>query len=341
MPVHRCPHCSVPYVDAEIAEGACPACGAPLQPPASLPVARPIPPTPSRAPSGVSFLLGLIVGALVGAAALAAALLGAPWPGLDRTPASRTAPAEKAQPDSQAQDSEAGRQPADAARALDAANQKLAAAQKDKDDAEARLKDALARLTDEQGRRAALEKDLAEAKKPRPVMSFVRDWQLLGPFANPGGREGHDAVYPPEREPFQIGKTYTGLTGAVKWQEYHSGQDKLDLAEFYQTQDAGVAYAVSWVYADKARPVVLSIGSDDGVVVWVNRTRVDDVKALRAASPGQDAATAQLREGWNEVLAKVDNISGPWALYVEFRTADGDQALKVFSTSTPPPAMDK
>ena len=33
MPVHRCPHCSIPYVDDELEEGVCPGCNAPLAPP--------------------------------------------------------------------------------------------------------------------------------------------------------------------------------------------------------------------------------------------------------------------------------------------------------------------
>jgi hypothetical protein len=41
--------------------------------------------------------------------------------------------------------------------------------------------------------------------------------------------------------------------------------------------------------------------------------------------------------GWNEVLAKVDNIVGTWELYLKFRTADGRQPLNVISTSAPPP----
>ena len=45
-----------------------------------------------------------------------------------------------------------------------------------------------------------------------------------------------------------------------------------------------------------------------------------------------------LRKGWNEARAKVDNIVGTWELYLEFRTADGGQPLKIFSTSSLPPA---
>jgi hypothetical protein len=56
---------------------------------------------------------------------------------------------------------------------------------------------------------------------------------------------------------------------------------------------------------------------------------------------GQDVIKTHLREGWNEILAKVDNIMGTWELYLEFRTADGAQPLKMFSTSAPPPATAK
>ena len=214
--------------------------------------------------------------------------------------------------------------------------------QKQKDDAEKRLKDALGRLAQEQGRRASLEKAIAEEKKPRtaPTLSFVRDWQLLGPFASTG-EQAHDAVYPPERGPVQLDRAYDGFGGPVKWRPYHSNEDKIDLAAFFQYREAGAAYAVSWVYSDRDQAVTLGVGSDDGIRLCVNGEKVDDVKGGRQAKPGQDVVKAHLREGWNEILAKVDNITGTWELYLEFRTADGGQPLKVFSTSSPPPAAAK
>jgi hypothetical protein len=64
--------------------------------------------------------------------------------------------------------------------------------------------------------------------------------------------------------------------------------------------------------------------------------KVADVKGGRQAKPGQDTVKTHLREGWNEVLAKVDNIVGTWELYLEFRTSDAGQPLKMFSTNSPP-----
>jgi hypothetical protein len=353
MHIHRCPQCSIPYVDDEIEQGVCPGCKAPL--------ARPLAPTPRDVPTqaqtaapfpsrAMPFLLGLLVGCLIGLAALWVALrLDAPLPGgvIEQTAAFQTVQSQKTQADNQALESEAGRQAAEsrdaeAVKALDAANRQEAAVRKQKDDGEQRLKDALARLAEEQGRRVSLEKAIAKEKKPAPVpaLSFVRDWQLLGPFASTGD-QGHDTVYPPEREPVQLDTAYDGFAGPLKWRPYHSNEDKIDLADFFLYRAAGVAYAVSWVYSDRDQAVTLGVGSDDGVRVWVNREKIFDIKGGRQAKPGQDVIKAHLREGWNEILAKVDNIVGTWELYLEIRTADGGQPLKVFSTSSPPPAARK
>ncbi len=350
MAVHRCPKCSMIYVDAEIEDGLCPGCKAPLGPPARPRRDAPTPvptagPVPGRA---APFLLGLLIGGLIGAAGLGAAL----WPGdplpddvSEQTAAFQAAQAKMAEADKQARDAEAKRQAAESARAeavkaLDAANRKATTALQQKEDAEQRLRTALARLTEERGRRSALEQALARqnGRRPEPTRSFVRDWQLVGPFASTGG-QGHDAVYPPEREPVQLEKDHDGFGGRVKWRPYHSPEDKIDLARFFKYWQAGAAYAVSWVYAREDQEVTLGVGSDDGVRVWVNGEKVHDVKGGRQAKPGQDLVKARLKKGWNEIRAKVDNIIGTWELYLEFRTADGRRPLKIVSTNSPRPAM--
>jgi hypothetical protein len=336
-------------VDAEIEQRICPACNAPLGPPAEpVPADAPAPappaaPVPRRA---APFLLGLSAGCLLGAAVLWAAVrLGAPLPGgIEQTPAFQAVRAQQAEADNQAREVEAGRQAAESARGeavleLEAANRKAAAALNQKEDAEQRLSDALARLGEERGRRASLEKALAAEKEARavPRRSFVRDWQLLGPFPSTG-EQAHDAVFPPEREPVQLAKAYDGFGGRVRWRPYHSAEDKIDLAAYFQYWQGGAAYAVSWAYADRDQAVTLGVGSDDGVRLWVNGEKVHDVKGGRQAKPGQDVVRARLKKGWNEIRAKVDNIVGTWELYLEFRTADGGQPLPIRSTSAPPPA---
>jgi hypothetical protein len=250
--------------------------------------------------------------------------------------------AEKTAADQQVRQSEAARRAAESARgeaekARDAAGRHAADTLKQKEDLEQRLRDTLVSLSQEQRRREALDKALAAATKPKmvPTRSFVRDWQLIGPFVSTG-TQGHDTVYPPEREPFRAEKAYDGFGGRLKWRPYHSPEDKIDLASFFRYWNAGAAYAVSWVHAESARPVMLAVGSDDGVHIWVNGDKVHDVKGGRQARPGQDIVKARLKKGWNEIRTKVDNIVGTWELYLEFRTADGRQPLKILSTNSPP-----
>jgi hypothetical protein len=348
MPVQRCPKCSIIYMDEELEQGVCPSCHAPLGSPREQPGDAPLPAqsaaTGSR--SGAPFLLGLLVGCLIGPAVLWGALqLGAPLlNGEGEQQALAAVQAEKTEADNLAKRSEADRQAAESSRALavkarDEAKVRAAAASKQKDDAEQRLQVALVRLAEERGRRASLEKVLAERKKTQSalVLSFVRDWQLLGPFASISGR-GHDTVYPPEREPVQLKKAYQGFGGPVRWRLHHSAENKIDLAEFFNYRGAGAAYAVSWAFSDKNQPVTLGVGSDDGVRLWINRAKVHDIKGGRQARPGQDLVKVRLKKGWNEILAKVDNIMGTWEFYLEFRTADGRQPLQIFSTSAPPAA---
>jgi hypothetical protein len=291
-------------------------------------------------------LVGLFAGALIGAAVVGAAwLVGANLAAgeVEETAAIQAVRAQKTEADNRARQSEVGRQAAEAARAkivkaLDVSKQETAAALKQKNDAEQRLHGALAHLAKEQELRAALEKARTEEAKPKsvPTLSFVRDWQLLGPFAGKG-EQTHDTVYPPEREPVQLQKAYDGSGGPVHWQPYHSGQDKIDLASFFNYRLAGAAYAVSWVYSDNEQAVTVGVGSDDGVCLWVNGQKLLDVKGGRQARPGQDIVRTDLKKGWNQILAKVDNIIGTWELYLEFRTADGRQPLKIVSANTPPP----
>lgn len=339
MPVHRCPQCSLIYLDSEVERGVCPGCDAPLGPPPEPPPRDVPPPTPPAAPRrGAPFLLGLLTGCLIGPAALWGALrLGAPLPGGDEQgEALRAALARRTEADERAREAEAAR--AEAAKALGAANRRAEDALKQKGDTERRLQGALARLAEERGQRAALEKTLAEAKKLRlnPERSFVRDWQLLGPFASTAD-QGHDTVYPPEREPVQLKKPYDGFGGQVRWRPHRSAEDKIDLAAFFNYRAAGAAYAVSWVHSDTDQAVTLGVGSDDGIRLWVNGKKAHDVKGGRQARAGQDVVKSRLKMGWNEVLVKVDNITGTWEFYLEFRAADGRQPLKVFSISSPPP----
>jgi hypothetical protein len=168
---------------------------------------------------------------------------------------------------------------------------------------------------------------------------FVRSWQAIGPFPNRGGM-GRLAVYLPERERFNPNKEYDGLTGKVRWRPFTSDTDRINLDELLArpNDEANLAYAVSWVWSEKARPAVLAAGSSEGIRVWVNARQVLDRASHREATAGEDTEPIELAAGWNEVLVKVDHRSGKLAFYLELREPSTGRPLSgVEHRSTPPP----
>jgi hypothetical protein len=167
----------------------------------------------------------------------------------------------------------------------------------------------------------------------------IRQWQLIGPFANPELR-GHTIVYPPEKDKFDANRDYDGINNQkVRWKQHYSNTDRINLSKIFERpfQEANVAYAACWVRADKARPVLLVGGSDDGIKVWLNRRLIIDKLVFREAQPGDDKERGEFTAGWNEVLVKIDNRFGNWAFYLELRDPETGQPLQGLEFRITPP----
>ena len=170
-----------------------------------------------------------------------------------------------------------------------------------------------------------------------PGRSYVRDWQVLGPFPNPEDR-GRDAAYPPETEGVNLDAGYDGAAGKVHWLPYQSPTGHINMKGLFGTSDHVLAYAACWVRSDAAQPVVLEVGRDDACKVWINRQRVVDAKGTSELAPGSQAVRVDLKAGWNEVLVRSEHLQGEWAFVLEFVEATGRGPPKgIEITATPPP----
>jgi hypothetical protein len=169
---------------------------------------------------------------------------------------------------------------------------------------------------------------------------FVKNWLILGPFVEAPERN-HGKVFPPERDPVDLKREYDGRKGKIRWKEYHGKQDRIDLLDAcsLRTEDGGgaVAYAACWVKSDKERLTILATGSDDGIKVWLNRKLVHDKGGYRAAEPNSERTPIRLKAGWNEVLVKIDNHSGPWALYLRLLDPSSGKSLPGVEYRIKPP----
>ncbi len=175
---------------------------------------------------------------------------------------------------------------------------------------------------------------------PNDGKRFVKDWLVLGPFADPDQR-GHGRSYPPEKGPVELQREYDGRGGKVRWREYHSVSSKIDLLGAFalrpETADRSIGYAVCWVRPDRKRHVLLATGSDDGIKVWLNRRIVHDKNVQRKAEPNSDRVSIELMDGWNEVLVKIDNRMAAWEFYLELRDPATDEPLPGLEYRTAPP----
>lgn len=182
-------------------------------------------------------------------------------------------------------------------------------------EAMALLQKALGNAGDDPARKA-LETAL---KQMQTVADYVTDWMAAGPFRQEGKDYAalFDIVFPPE----------TDNPKGVEWKPLPAGADPkrpyvMDLFKLFGGQQC-VAYARTWVHCDKDVPVLLELGSDDGIKVWLNDKQVYALNTARALQPGTDKVTLNLHSGWNMLLFKVTQNNLGWEFCARLLNPDG------------------
>ncbi|HIG12325.1 MAG TPA: DUF1553 domain-containing protein [Planctomycetes bacterium] len=80
------------------------------------------------------------------------------------------------------------------------------------------------------------------------------------------------------------------------------------------------------LYAPEARELELSLGSDDGLIVYLNGKQVFERRVDRGALPDQDRLTLALQEGANSLVLRVVNTGGLSGYYL--KALPHEQVLK-------------
>ena len=153
-------------------------------------------------------------------------------------------------------------------------------------------------------------------------------WQIVGPFGGEGKREDWPKAlkiaYGPEKGEVDLAAEYQGAGGKVKWQVYPEewiGDDgMIDIERLYGKVDLVSAYLYASFEWPVARDVLLKVGSDDALMLWLNGKKVFEFPGGRPADRDQDTITVSLTAGRNTVLAKVFDILDAWRFY--FRITD-------------------
>ncbi len=159
----------------------------------------------------------------------------------------------------------------------------------------------------------------ALAKLPHAVSG----WYIAGPFSGePGAAYGIE--YGPELEQrFARGKKFKKGDQEDGWR-YAPGVVDGQVARL--AASVGAEFVARQIYAPTARKLELSMGSDDGLVMYLNGTKVHENRAQRGAAPDQDRVSVDLVPGENFLVCKVVNTGGAAGFYARALERDDEFA---------------
>ena len=146
--------------------------------------------------------------------------------------------------------------------------------------------------------------------------TFIKEWLVLGPFF-PEDLET-DFLASVNGEVFanpKPGDTLTTANGeTLTWTVYRSQENIVNLLDAVGNHQEAVCYAFCLLESNMDGDGEILVGSDDGVVVFLNDQRVHTQIVGRPLVADEDRVTVSLRRGKNRCLIKVSNGLGNWAL---------------------------
>jgi hypothetical protein len=171
---------------------------------------------------------------------------------------------------------------------------------------------------------------------PKVHESYVRDWQIVGPF--PGDPMGAvmGKPYPPEAK-IDLTAAYEGADGKpVKWLRTAAGGSRegpVNLLQFFPEAENVCGYAATVIHSDAARDLALWVGVEDlgrtycgwvrePLALWLNGEKLMATDAYE--SPGRDGlrVAVRLKAGENSVLVKFAHAKEVGGLNLFLRVAD-------------------
>ena len=171
------------------------------------------------------------------------------------------------------------------------------------------------------------------APLPTPTLSA---WRSIGPFFAESMDDAFNKSFPPENE-IDFSKSYQD--GKLRWVERPEFTDgKVQTL----TGDNAATYLFRTITAAQAMPLMVSLGSDDGIQGWLNGEKVLSKNVARAAEPDQESVRLELKQGDNRLLLKINNGGGDYGFYfatsgnqddlykVKFERAYADVAIERF-----------
>lgn len=161
-------------------------------------------------------------------------------------------------------------------------------------------------------RKATREETIRASLEASGLPVLPAEWRVIGPFENPG----LETAYPPEQK-VDLGAKYPMKGGGdAGWRKIVLPDGQVhDLKKLFQQSDDALCYLYRQIEVPRDSQMRVSLGSDDGIMLFLNGKRVMANDAVRPAEADQDFAVLDLKQGKNDLLLKISNKGGEWAFY--------------------------
>ncbi|MHC4537641.1 MAG: hypothetical protein ACYS6K_27220, partial [Planctomycetota bacterium] len=169
---------------------------------------------------------------------------------------------------------------------------------------------------------------------------FLKDWLILGPIPVFGddvsdgekfknGQAQMDA-FDQEKFDSHIFEPVVSIDGRqYYWEKYSSGAEIIEFAWLYGYHGFADAYARAQIEMEEDTPVLLAVGDDDRIKVWLNGELVHEDRPGGNLEVDKALVPVTLRKGFNDLILKVQNGIFEWEFSVRIFDADYDPAANV------------
>jgi hypothetical protein len=181
--------------------------------------------------------------------------------------------------------------------------------------------------------------------------TYFREWLAIGPFVNT--RPMDWAEYDYDRDAIGFFSDLLAASGGeaaidpepgeqvadpnsdrtLVWKAISSQEDTVSFEKLIGPNDYSVAYAFCVIEAQKEHRAILSVGSNDGIKIFLNGELAHEHHIPRWLGTDTDYVPVTLREGRNRLLVKVDESSGDWGFSA--RLLDYESTLATLEEKLP------
>ena len=179
---------------------------------------------------------------------------------------------------------------------------------------------------------------LAWLRGDTDALSPLVRWSFVGPFDNERGT-GMRAATPAELDP-DATRTFPGKVREVGWRVLPDQPPAHGAVRFSQLVDPSEQVCVlarSWIESETDADVMLLLGAEDEVRVWLAGRPVLDALRVRRLREDALAVRLPLAAGWNELALEVGARDGTPTFVARLVDPETGTPLALPQTATPPP----